>query len=438
MKAILQLRKLLAKEQHSFDASTINRAMEICLMRKEMADILKRELTFAHENNPYLQQYMLLAEQGIFSRTSIEQGTHPIIALHHAKRFEGFKSVLEICTGSGFDTAALAMYAEQVTTIEADEETAQSARHNLHVMGLNNVEVIHGTAEGVLESQYKHGSWQGLWSDPSRRVTSGQNKGERASHPEEYTPKLSFLYSQQTLLITHLIGVKISPAHDVEYLTENYKAASWTHEWVGFERECREHILWCKTSKNESLKNKQSLTSTFVSFPRLQIAYPQEVAQNAFRDETPTDTLQQDISLPVIPTSKHYSHLQGMHLVEPHKVLVRSGCMTHLFAEHHITLFDSNIAYGISKHPPTLSPLLTAFYINAVIPYSKKAIQKMISQLGCTNATEIKKRGFPLDAHAIRNQFRFVKKKGKEKEKKHVIIITRKGNDHYAFFTERM
>lgn len=55
--------------------------------------------------------------------------------------------VLEIGTGSGYMAALLALYAEQVTSLELEPELADLARHNLAVAGVRNVQVV--TADGA-------------------------------------------------------------------------------------------------------------------------------------------------------------------------------------------------------------------------------------------------------------------------------------------------
>ena len=109
------------------------------------------------------------AGRGLFTRRSVEQATAPEIARHRAARFAGCRTVVEICTGAGFDTAALAAVAGRVVSIEADEELAAFARHNLAVQGIANVEVIAGRAEDVAAA-LDMASVDGVWADPSRRT----------------------------------------------------------------------------------------------------------------------------------------------------------------------------------------------------------------------------------------------------------------------------
>jgi protein-L-isoaspartate(D-aspartate) O-methyltransferase len=59
-------------------------------------------------------------------------------------RLGGGENVLEIGTGSGYQTAVLAAIAAKVTSIEIREELAQEARGLLKMLGVSNVEVRTG------------------------------------------------------------------------------------------------------------------------------------------------------------------------------------------------------------------------------------------------------------------------------------------------------
>jgi protein-L-isoaspartate(D-aspartate) O-methyltransferase len=61
-----------------------------------------------------------------------------------ALKLTGRERVLEIGTGSGYQTALLAMLAESVFSIERLPDLARHAREVLRETGYNNVSVIHG------------------------------------------------------------------------------------------------------------------------------------------------------------------------------------------------------------------------------------------------------------------------------------------------------
>jgi protein-L-isoaspartate(D-aspartate) O-methyltransferase len=59
-------------------------------------------------------------------------------------RLTGRERVLEVGTGSGYQTALLSMLAETVFSVERIAELARAAHEVLRGLGLNNVSVIHG------------------------------------------------------------------------------------------------------------------------------------------------------------------------------------------------------------------------------------------------------------------------------------------------------
>lgn len=338
------------------------------------------------------RQYGHWTEHGFFTRQSVEQATSPAIARHHAARFSGCQCVLEICTGAGFDTAALAARAQRVISIEADPELAAMARHNLAVQNIHNVEVLCGRAEEVIPT-LDISSVDGLWADPSRRM-----EGQRADDPELYTPPLSFVLG---LVGKRRGGIKIAPAATVTV------DSAVAHEWIGYGNECREQILWIKApvvQNTVSLIDQQA-----VFFP---------VA----------DTTREDIVSARAP-----EELAGLYLVEPHNALVRSGVLQSLYAEDCIELIDSHIAYGLSNVQPSPSPFYTRFHILEAFPWNEKLLKSRLREREWGNGTEIKKRGFPQLPEQVR-----AKLKLPSKGKAGVVILTRVGKGHLAILAERL
>jgi SAM-dependent methyltransferase len=329
---------------------------------------------------------------GFFTRQSVEQATSPAIAHHHASRFAGCRFVLEICTGAGFDTAALAARAERVLSIEADPEVAAMARHNIAVQNINNVEVVCGRAEEIIPTLDIR-DVDALWADPSRRID-----GQRADEPELYAPPLSFVVG---LAEERRCGIKIAPAATPE------PHAGAAHEWIGYGSECREQILWFNAPV---IDNTVSLVDQKAIF--LPVA---------------------DVSREEIVSRRSPGELSGLYLVEPHNALVRSGVLHSLYAEDCIELLDPHIAYGISILPPSPSPFYTRFHILEAFPWNEKLLKTRLRERGWSNGTEIKKRGFPQLPEQVR-----AKLKLPSKGTSGVVILTRVGEGHLVLLAERM
>jgi SAM-dependent methyltransferase len=337
-------------------------------------------------------------QNGFFTRQSLEQSTAPVVAKHHAERFRGCQHILEICTGVGFDTAALARTAARVTTIEANERLAAMALQNIAVQGLANVEVFCGLAENVCAA-LDLSVFDGLWADPSRR----DEQGRRIHTPDDYAPSLRWL---QSLNVRGVRGVKIAPAVNCEsyHLTN-----SWAREWIGFGDECREQVLW---SGVEGLIDGTATLLNSVGVVE-QMLPPQNAA---------------------IPSlwNGDADVLAGRFLVEPHGALIRTGYLGTFFAAQSWMLLDEQIAYGIAAEKPPQSAWYEAFEILEALPFQYARLKERLTAHGWGNGTEIKKRGFPETPDEVRRKLKLPS--GGEAG---VVICTRKGNRHWALLARR-
>lgn len=341
--------------------------------------------------------------QGFFTRQSLEQATNPAISVHHAEIFRGCNSVLEICTGIGFDTAALAKVAKKVVSIEQNEEVAEFARYNLRLQGIENVEILTDNVENLWKTtafMWKT-TFDGVWCDPSRR----DERGNRVNNPERYSPPLSFVIS---LPVAGIIGVKLSPALNLTTVKND-----WSKEWIGFGAECREQILW-KGAKFTG--NRVSLIEPSKNSPDFVLS------QKILNSET---IVQRKIFN--YQTQKH-----GNYLIETHNALIRSGCLQEFFDENEFSFLDENIAYGISEKEPPESKFYQTFRIIEIFQYNFKLLKKRMLELGWGNRTEIKKRGFPEEPEAIRKQLKLP-----QSDAFGVIFLTRVGNGHLAILAKR-
>lgn len=336
--------------------------------------------------------YGTWTQQGLFTRQSVEQATAPAIAHHHAARFRGCGTVLEICTGAGFDTAALAAVVKRVISIEANSELAAMARHNLACQGIGNVDVVVGRAEDV-GAALDLAAIDGVWADPSRRSDT-----RRLDNPDDYAPSLSFVLG---IAGSRRCGIKIAPAATLEVLPHG-----WKREWIGYGGECREQVLW---NNDAVIDNTVSLVDKGIVFQ-------------------PQTNIARENLLCRVPMESW----AGMEFVEPHNALVRSGVLQVFYAERGIALLDTHIAYGISKEHLPPSPFLTRFRICEAFAWNEKYLRKRLRELGWSNATEIKKRGFPQTPEQVRTKLKLP-----AQGVQGVVVLTRMGKGHIVVLAER-
>jgi hypothetical protein len=296
------------------------------------------------------------SRRGYFSRAVLQQASRASIAEYRAQAFRGLSHVVEIGTGAGSDTAALASVCNHVTTLDADPETSELAQRNLELRGLSNVTFLVGTAQDLLPRL--EGTVDGLFADPARR----SREGERVKDASDYSPPLDFVMA---LSLGETRAIKVSPG-----LFIDAPALGWTREFIGYGSECLEQTLWYGTSKVDS--------SVFVADIETGWSPSASVHNLAYAES-----------------------LEGF-IVEAHAVVNRSQHVTQFFSERTIRQIASDVAYGISATAPSQHPLLTSFRILDAFPYHLKKLKESVKSHSWSRRTELKKRTCPLDLEEIR------------------------------------
>lgn len=296
------------------------------------------------------------SEHGVFSTAVLEQASRTIIANYRAKHFQGRGHILEIGTGTGSDTTALARVAGYVTTIESDPTRCEVAKHNLSVQGVTNVTCLCGHAEAVV-SKLDLSQVDALFADPARR----NRDGARIRRGEDYAPSLRWLVE---LEVGGLRAIKVGPG-----LFFEPPLPGWVRQFIGVGAECLEQTLWFGSCIKDS--------SVYLA--------------DCETGWSPSGALQ-----PGIATT-----LEGF-IVEAHGTVNRCQHLHQFYAERDIQLIASGVAYGITTTLPAPTPLLSAFQILESFPYNLKKLKNSLQRLGWTNRTEIKKRNFPGDPEEIR------------------------------------
>lgn len=290
------------------------------------------------------------SRSGLFTKALLEQASRAPIAQHRAKFFAGRDNVLEIGTGTGSDTAALARVCARVTTLEADPERLELAKHNLSVQGITNVTFLQGEATEVIPN-LDPSQFDALFADPARRTKDGT----RVKNGEAYSPPLEWLLS---LAIGTLRTIKVSPG-----LFIDAKDRSWSRQFVGYGDECLEQTLWFGAPVPDSSAHLADVNVTWNP-----ATYGGAIAD-------------------VVDTFEGF-------LVEPHGVINRCQYAHTFFAEHGIAVIDPQVTYGITATKPAPSPWYDSFRIMQAFPFHMKTLKSALTELVWTNRTEIKKRNY--------------------------------------------
>ena len=141
------------------------------------------------------------------------------------------ESVLDLTCGLGVDTLALSRKFKRVVSCERDEVLAAITRHNLKLLGVDNVVVENCSAEEYLASTTEHFDW--IFVDPDRR---GEND-EKLVLLEDCSPNIVALYPRIKEVANNLC-VKCSPLFDTAEAMRKFEGSSV--EVVSLGGECKE------------------------------------------------------------------------------------------------------------------------------------------------------------------------------------------------------
>ncbi len=199
-----KLRKLAA-------ATLVKAALETVILRRKAA------AKFPH------------AEQMYFTREGLEQSTGHSVAAYRAKRYRGWGTVADLCSGIGGDALALATAGPGVEAVEADALRASMLLENATALGYQTQIRVH-TGDALTIPLI---GAEAAFADPSRRA------GERRFlDPEEYTPSLTAL--RERFPSRFPLGVKVAPGIDLRQL----ERSDCEVEFIANEGELKECVLW--------------------------------------------------------------------------------------------------------------------------------------------------------------------------------------------------
>ena len=157
-----------------------------------------------------------------------EQSSSEQCAMH--KQLTGV-SVLDLTCGLGVDTLALSRKFSRVVSLERDPVLASVTRHNLKLLGAENVEVLCTSAEEYLATTTEHFDW--IFADPDRR----SERGEKMVLLEDCSPNMVALYPRLKE-VADKICIKCSPLFDTAEAFRKFNNCSV--ETVSLGGECKE------------------------------------------------------------------------------------------------------------------------------------------------------------------------------------------------------
>jgi precorrin-6B methylase 2 len=167
------------------------------------------------------------------SAVAVEQASSSKAARYKSRLIKG-GTLIDLTGGLGVDAYFFSRSAEKVIYVERDGNLTDFADHNFHVLGVKNIEVIHG--DGIEYIQHSREKPACIYVDPSRRQGS-----KRIYRIEEAEPDVSSVY-QELLKLSGRMVIKLSPLIDIRYLIQHFQFIKEIHV-LAIEQDCREVIL---------------------------------------------------------------------------------------------------------------------------------------------------------------------------------------------------
>lgn len=293
------------------------------------------------------------AARAILPTLATQQASSEECAAH--KRFSGALAV-DLTCGLGVDSLYLSRRFERVVAIEHNPTLAAITRHNLRLLGADNVEVLSGESEEFLAT-LTHADL--IYADPDRRSAEGR----KMVCLEDCSPNIAALLPTLKEKADH-IAVKLSPMFDTSEALKQFGPGSDV-EVISLGGEVKEVVVYWSRENS-----KPTIGATALGIGSFEVPVGENfTAQKA--------TFEAD--------KYHY-------LVVPDAALRKAGLTAHWCATVGLDLHG---AYGFATERPT-TPLGHTYNIIGAYPYQPKKLKPLAGR-----KVEIIRHGFSLPTSAI-------------------------------------
>jgi len=223
--------------RHEVERNLGRNAQEVALDRRVAnARLVATQVKYLQRAQKKLPSYF--AARAVIPSLAFEQSSSEECAAH--KRFEGNLAV-DLTCGLGVDTLYLSRRFRRVVAIEQNPELAAITKHNLALLGANNVEVVCGDSKEWLNSLDRADL---IYADPDRRSASGK----KLVRMEDCSPNIVELLPTLRAKADH-IAVKLSPLFDLSEARRIFGAEADV-EVISLAGEVKEVVAyWSKCEK---------------------------------------------------------------------------------------------------------------------------------------------------------------------------------------------
>ena len=301
---------------------------------------------------------------------SMEQCSSEATARYKAGLVHG-DSFADLTGGFGVDTLALAGSFQQGYYVEPSAELCQLFEHNIHTLGIRDIQIRQGCMEEVLPTLP---DTDFLYLDPSRR----DSHGNRVVTLSECTPDIPAHKAMLLAKARKGVLVKLSPMLDLKSALQQLPETQEIHV-LAVHGECKEVLFLLSHDKAENIEyHAVNIQGDFV-----------QDFQFSSREET--------------EAKPELADCVGKYLLEPNAAVMKAGAfkcvatrygLRKLHAHSHLYTCDEPVADFPGR----------VFTVEKVVPFSKKEVKRQLANI--VVKANVAVRNFPLTADALRKQLK--------------------------------
>ena len=274
--------------------------------------------------------------------------------------------LIDLTGGFGVDFSFMAQDFERAVYVERQEDLCAIARHNFHLLGLNQAEVVCGDGVEYLHQMQEHASV--IYLDPARR----NEHGGKTYAISDCTPDVVAL-REELLKKADFIVVKLSPMLDWREAVRQLSAQYTEVRIVSTGGECKELLLVL------SDKMKAPLRLVCINDGELFVV----------------DNLGKQMSIINCQLS-----IVNNYLYEPNASIMKAGCFAELCERFGVEAISENSHLFVSSDFIESFPG-RKFQISSISSMNKKSLRQTLQGVDRAN---ISVRNFPLSAEQLRQR----------------------------------
>lgn len=300
---------------------------------------------------------------------SMEQCSSEATARYKAGLVHGY-SFADLTGGFGVDTIAFAKYFQQGFYIEPSTELLEVFEHNIHAMGIRNIQIRQGRMEEVLPTLPEVDL---LYLDPSRR----DGHGQRVVALTDCTPNVPEYKDALLGKARHGVMVKLSPMLDIKASLQQLPETREIHV-LAVHGECKEILFLLSHEKAEHIE-----------YHAVNIQ-GENVLDFQFSSQEETEA------------APELADCVGKYLLEPNAAVMKAGAFKCVATRYGLRKLHAHSHLYTCDEPVDDFPG-RVFTVEKIIPFSKKEIKRQLAGIGKANVAV---RNFPLTADALRQQLK--------------------------------